>query len=167
MNDLVDSARPGDEVEVTGIFINRLDYNANVKHGFPVFTTIIEANNIKRFGDEEVVELTDEDKIEIRKLSKQPDIGKKIFNSIAPSIYGHDFIKKGLSLAMFSGCPKDINGKHRIRGDINMLLLGDPGTAKSQFLKYVEQIVPRVVYTTGKGASAVGLTAGVHRDPIS
>ena len=62
MNDLVDIARPGDEVEVTGIFINRLDYNANVKHGFPVFTTIIEANNIKRFGDEDVIELTDEDK---------------------------------------------------------------------------------------------------------
>jgi len=62
LNDLIDMARPGDEVEITGIFINRLDYNANVKHGFPVFTTIIEANNIKRFGDEEVIELTDEDK---------------------------------------------------------------------------------------------------------
>lgn len=68
---------------------------------------------------------------------------------------------------MFGGVPKDIGGKHKIRGDINCLLLGDPGTAKSQFLKYVEQIFPRVVYTTGKGASAVGLTAGVHRDPVS
>jgi len=68
---------------------------------------------------------------------------------------------------MFGGVAKDIGGKHRIRGDINMLLLGDPGTAKSQFLKYVEQIFPRVVYTTGKGASAVGLTAGVHKDPIT
>ena len=57
-------------MEITGIFINRLDYNANIKHGFPVFTTIIEANNIKRFGDEEVIELTDEDKATIRKLSK-------------------------------------------------------------------------------------------------
>lgn len=68
---------------------------------------------------------------------------------------------------MFGGVPKDVNDKHKIRGDINMLLLGDPGTAKSQFLKYIEQIYPRVVYTTGKGASAVGLTAGVLRDPIS
>ena len=68
---------------------------------------------------------------------------------------------------MFGGVPKDIGGKHKIRGDINMLLLGDPGTAKSQFLKYVEQIFQRVVYTTGKGASAVGLTAGVHRDPVT
>ena len=131
MNDLVDSARPGDEVEITGIFINRFDYNANVKHGFPVFQTSIEANNVKRFGDEQIIELTDEDKAEIRALAKQPDISKKIFNSIAPSIYGHDFIKKGLTLAMFGGVAKDIAGKHKIRGDINMLLLGDPGTAKS------------------------------------
>lgn len=68
---------------------------------------------------------------------------------------------------MFGGESKDINGKHRIRGDINCLLLGDPGTAKSQFLKYVEQVFHRCVYTTGKGASAVGLTAGVHKDPIT
>ena len=167
LNDLVDTARPGDEVEITGIFINKFDYGANVKYGFPVFTTIIEANNVKRFGDEQIVELTDEDKDAIRKLSKQPGIADKIFESIAPSIFGHKFIKKGLTLSMFSGVPKDIGGKHKIRGDINMLLLGDPGTAKSQFLKYVEQIYPRVVYTTGKGASAVGLTAGVHRDPVT
>ena len=74
----------------------------------------------------------------IKDLSRTPNIGKKIVNSIAPSIYGHQFVKKGLALAMFGGESKDVNGKHRIRGDINMLLLGDPGTAKSQFLKYVE-----------------------------
>ena len=89
MNDLVDSARPGDEVEITGIFINRFDYFSNIKHGFPVFTTIIEANYIRRYGDEEIVELTDEDKQSIRDLSRQPNIGRKIVNSIAPSIYGH------------------------------------------------------------------------------
>ena len=164
---MIDSARPGDEVEITGIFINRFDYGANVKHGFPVFTTVIEANNVKRFGDEQIVELTDEDKQEIRKLSKKPKIADLIFDSVAPSIYGHLFIKKAITLAMFGGVPKDIGGKHKIRGDINCLLLGDPGTAKSQFLKYVEQISPRVVYTTGKGASAVGLTAGVHKDPMT
>ena len=68
---------------------------------------------------------------------------------------------------MFGGESKDVGGKHKIRGDINMLLLGDPGTAKSQFLKYIEKLYHRVVYTTGKGASAVGLTAGVHKDPIT
>ena len=167
LNDQVDSARPGDEVEITGIFINRFDYFANIKHGFPVFTTIIEANYIRRFGDEDIIELTEEDKQAIRNLAREPNIGRKLINSIAPSIYGHQFVKKGLALAMFGGEAKDINGKHRIRGDINMLLLGDPGTAKSQFLKYVEQVFHRCVYTTGKGASAVGLTAGVHKDPIT
>ena len=68
---------------------------------------------------------------------------------------------------MFGGEPKDVQGKHKVRGDINVLLLGDPGMAKSQFLKYVEQTFDRVVYTTGKGASAVGLTAGVHKDPVT
>lgn len=167
LNDLVDSARPGDEVEITGIFMNRFEYSANVKHGFPVFSTLIEANNVTRFGDEQVIELTDEDKAAIRTESKKPGVADRLFASIAPSIFGHNFIKKGLTLAMFGGVPKDVDGKHRTRGDINMLLLGDPGTAKSQFLKYVEQVFPRVVYTTGKGASAVGLTAGVHRDPVS
>ena len=167
LNDLVDTARPGDEVEITGIFKNKYEVRSNVKHGFPVFSTLIEANNVKRFGDEQVVELTDEDKKAIRDEARKPNIAERIIDSVAPSIFGHKFIKKGLALAMFGGVPKDIQGKHRTRGDINMLLLGDPGTAKSQFLKYVEQVFPRVVYTTGKGASAVGLTAGVHRDPVS
>lgn len=167
LHDLVDSARPGDEVEITGIYMNRYDQIQNAKHGFPVFQTLIEVNNLRRFGDEAIIELTDEDKQAIRKYAQEPKIAEKIFNSIAPSIYGHDFIKKGLALSMFGGESKDVNGKHKIRGDINMLLLGDPGTAKSQFLKYIEKLYHRVVYTTGKGASAVGLTAGVHKDPIT
>lgn len=138
MHDLVDKARPGDEVEITGIYINRFDYFANVKHGFPVFQTTVECNNLIRFGDENIVELTDEDKKKIRELARSPDVSKKIINSIAPSIYGYEFIKKALALCMFGGEAKDIGGKHRIRGDINCLLLGDPGCAKSQFLKYVE-----------------------------
>lgn len=74
---------------------------------------------------------------------------------------------QAVALSMFGGREKNVNGKHRIRGDINVLLLGDPGTAKSQVLKYVEKTAPRAVYTTGKGASAVGLTAAVHKDPQS
>merc|ERR1712032_552487 len=73
-------------------------------------------------------------------------------------------VKTAIALAMMSGQPKIAAGKHRIRGDINTLIVGDPGLAKSQFLKYVEQTFPRAVYTTGKGASAVGLTAAVTRD---
>ena len=72
-----------------------------------------------------------------------------------------------LAMALFGAVPKNVDDKHRIRGDVNVLLLGDPGTAKSQMLKYAEQTAPRAVYSTGKGASAVGLTASVHKDPIT
>lgn len=75
---------------------------------------------------------------------------QKICKSIAPSIYGHDNIKKGVAMALFGGQEKHPGGKHRLRGDINLLLLGDPGTAKSQFLKYVEKVAQRAVYTTGE-----------------
>jgi DNA replicative helicase MCM subunit Mcm2 (Cdc46/Mcm family) len=91
----------------------------------------------------------------------------QIIKSIAPSIYGHEDIKTAIALAMFGGQEKNVQGKHRLRGDINVLLLGDPGTAKSQFLKYIEKTAQRAVYTTGKGASAVGLTAAVHKDPVT
>lgn len=165
--DLIDIARPGEEVEITGIYTHMFDYSLNVKHGFPIFSTVIEANSVKRQNESIMGLLTDEDKIEIRNLSKNPNVGKLVIDSIAPSIYGHKFIKTALALSMFGGVPKDVGGKHKIRGDINVLILGDPGVAKSQFLKYTLQTSPRCVYTTGKGASAVGLTAGVHKDPVS
>ena len=165
--DLIDIARPGEEVEITGIYTHMFDYSLNVKHGFPIFSTVIEAVSIKRQNESSLAILTDEDKIEIRNLAKNPNIGQLIIESIAPSIYGHKFIKTALALSMFGGVPKDVGGKHKIRGDINVLVLGDPGVAKSQFLKYTLQTSPRCVYTTGKGASAVGLTAGVHKDPVS
>jgi DNA replication licensing factor MCM2 len=166
-DDLVDTTRPGDEVEITGIFTSKYEVSANIKHCFPIFSTSIEANYISRLNEIEATELTEDDKIEIRKLSKNTNITNLIFNSIAPSIYGNEFNKKALALAMFGGESKDIQNKHRIRGDINVLLLGDPGMAKSQFLKYVQTAFHRSVYTTGKGASAVGLTAGVHKDPVT
>ena len=166
LNDLVESVRPGDEVEVTGIYKSIFNYSTNAKHSFPAFNTYLEANHIARLNELEATELTEEDKFEIRKLAKHPNIVNMVFKSIAPSIYGHEFIKRALALAMFGGESKDVQGKHRIRGDINVLLLGDPGVAKSQFLKYVQKVFHRSIYTTGKGASAVGLTAGVHRDIV-
>lgn len=92
-----------------------------------------------------------------------PDFAHSFYNSIAPSIYGHTRVKKSLAMAMFGGVSKNKNN-HRTRGDINVLLLGDPGVAKSQFLKSVQKVFPRCIYTTGKGASAVGLTACVKQD---
>ncbi|KAL9406810.1 hypothetical protein Peur_003782 [Populus x canadensis] len=168
LNDLIDCARPGEEIEVTGIYTNNFDLSLNTKNGFPVFSTVIEANYVTKKQDLfSAYKLTQEDKEEIDKLSKDPRIGERIIKSIAPSIYGHEDIKTALALAMFGGQEKNVEGKHRLRGDINVLLLGDPGTAKSQFLKYVEKTGQRAVYTTGKGASAVGLTAAVHKDPVT
>ncbi|KVH95745.1 DNA replication licensing factor MCM2 [Cynara cardunculus var. scolymus] len=168
LNDLIDCARPGEEIEVTGIYTNNFDLSLNTKNGFPVFATVIEANHVTKKQDLfSAYKLTQEDKEEIERLSKDPRIGERIIKSIAPSIYGHEDIKTALALAMFGGQEKNVQGKHRLRGDINVLLLGDPGTAKSQFLKYVEKTGPRAVYTTGKGASAVGLTAAVHKDPVT
>ncbi|KAI4368548.1 hypothetical protein MLD38_017095 [Melastoma candidum] len=168
LNDLIDCARPGEEIEVTGIYTNNFDLSLNTKNGFPVFATLVEANYVAKKQDLfSAYKLTQEDKAEIQKLSKDPRIGERIVKSIAPSIYGHEDIKTAIALAMFGGQEKNVEGKHRLRGDINVLLLGDPGTAKSQFLKYVEKTGHRAVYTTGKGASAVGLTAAVHKDPLT
>ncbi|CCF57270.1 hypothetical protein KAFR_0C02770 [Kazachstania africana CBS 2517] len=174
--DLVDICKPGEEVEVTGIYKNNYDGNLNAKNGFPVFATIIEANSIRRRdghalndGEEglDVFSWTEEEEREFRKMSRERNIIDKIISSMAPSIYGHRDIKTAVACSLFGGVPKNVNGKHAIRGDINVLLLGDPGTAKSQILKYVEKTAHRAVFATGQGASAVGLTASVRRDPIT
>eukprot|EP01135_Chromosphaera_perkinsii_P011843 Nk52_evm34s2506 gene=Nk52_evmTU34s2506 len=166
--DLVDSCKPGDEIEVTGIYRNNFDTSLNLANGFPVFSTLIEANYIKTREDQfDQYKLTEEDVKEIRELAKKPNVGEMIINAVAPSIHGHSDIKTAIAMAMFGGQEKNPGEKHRIRGDINVLLLGDPGTAKSQFLKYVEKTAHRTVFTTGQGASAVGLTASVRKDPIT
>lgn len=168
--DLVDGVRPGEEVVVTGIFQHSYEAGANARHGFPVYGTSIEAVHLARRGERySGARLTDEDRAEIRALARDPRIARRIVKSIAPSIYGHESVKLGVALALFGGQEKHPGGtgSHRLRGDINVLLLGDPGTAKSQFLKYLERVAHRAVYTTGKGASAVGLTASVHKDAIT
>lgn len=166
--DLCDLCRPGDEIEVTGIYTNNYDGSLNTDNGFPVFATVILVNHVVVKDSKQVVaSLTDEDIATIQRISKDPRIADRIVSSIAPSIYGHDFIKRSLALTLFGGESKNPGDKHKIRGDINMLICGDPGTAKSQFLKYTEKIAPRAVFTTGQGASAVGLTAYVRRNPAT
>ena len=166
--DLVDCARPGEEVDVTGIYTHQFDASLNARNGFPVFGTVIEANYVKRLSDNSAhLNITEQDRAEFDKLSKDPNIVRRLVRSLAPSIYGNDRAKLAVALAMFGGREKNVKNKHRIRGDINVLLLGDPGVAKSQILKYVEKTATRCVYTTGKGASAVGLTAAVSKDPIT
>uniref|UniRef100_A0A8C7D5I6 DNA replication licensing factor MCM2 n=1 Tax=Oncorhynchus kisutch TaxID=8019 RepID=A0A8C7D5I6_ONCKI len=154
--------------ELTGIYNNNYDGSLNMANGFPVFATVIMANHIARRDNKvAVAELTDEDIKAIVALSKDERIGERVFASVGPSIYGHEDIKRGLALALFGGEPKNPGGKHKVRGDLNVLLCGDPGTAKSQFLKYVEKVASRAVFTTGQGASAVGLTAYVQRHPVT
>ncbi|KAF8070527.1 MCM-domain-containing protein [Lyophyllum atratum] len=129
--DLIDSAKPGEEVEITGVYRNNFDASLNSKNGFPVFSTVIEANHVNKKEDLfAAFRLTEEDEKEMRNLARDERIRKRIIKSIAPSIYGHEDIKTAIALSLFGGVPKDINHKHRIRGDINVLLLGDPGTAK-------------------------------------
>ncbi|KAF1817921.1 MCM-domain-containing protein [Dissoconium aciculare CBS 342.82] len=166
--DLIDSAKPGEEVDIVGVYRNNYDAQLNNKNGFPVFATILEANHVVKSHDQLAgFRLTEEDERQIRALSREPNIVEKIVGSIAPSIYGHEDIKTAIALSLFGGVSKMAQGKHSIRGDINVLLLGDPGTAKSQVLKYVESTAHRAVFATGQGASAVGLTASVRRDPLT
>ena len=100
-------------------------------------------------------------------MKKDPEIYEKLSSSIAPSIFGHPDIKKAIACLMFGGCPKKLPDGMRLRGDINVLLLGDPSVAKSQFLKFVDRCAPISVYTSGKGSSAAGLTASVIKDASS
>ncbi|GAA5964585.1 hypothetical protein JCM3765_007632 [Sporobolomyces pararoseus] len=110
---------------------------------------------------------TAEEEEEFEKMGKQPGIYEKFARSIAPSIFGNDDIKKSIACLLFGGSKKVLPDGMRLRGDINVLMLGDPGTAKSQLLKFVEKVSPIAVYTSGKGSSAAGLTASVQRDPNS
>ncbi|KAK6029004.1 MCM2/3/5 family protein [Ostertagia ostertagi] len=167
LGDLCDSCKPGDEIEVTGVYSNNFDGALNYKQGFPVFNTLIHANHISNKDKLACSQLTDDDVKAIRELSKDPHIAERIFASIAPSIYGHDYVKQAIALALFRGESKNPGEKHKLRGDINVLLCGDPGTAKSQFLRFAAHTAPRAVLTTGQGASAVGLTAYVQRHPVT
>lgn len=109
--------------------------------------------------------ITQEDEERITTMAKDPLVYDKLSKSIASAIYGHADIKKAIACLLFGGSPKKLPDGMRLRGDINVLLLGDPSTAKSQFLKFVERVAPISVYTSGKGSSAAGLTAAVLKDP--
>ena len=131
-NDLCDRARPGEEVEVTGIYTFFHNFGMSSKTGFQVFDTQIDANHVVRREDlASSTNLTASDRAKILELARDPIIGDRIVRSIAPSIYGHKHVKTAIAMSLFGGVAKNINDKHRIRGDINVLLLGDPGTAKA------------------------------------
>ncbi|MEM5873387.1 MAG: minichromosome maintenance protein MCM, partial [Acidilobaceae archaeon] len=161
-HDLVDSARPGDRVTIVGV----VSLESSMGERSPYFNIFIEANSVK--VSERVLEevsITREDEEKIKQLARDPWIKERIIASIAPSIYGYWDIKEAIAVSLFGSAPRVLPDGTRIRGDIHILMIGDPGVAKSQLLQAGYRLAPRAVYTTGKGSTAAGLTAAVLKDP--
>lgn len=157
-NDLVDLMKPGDRLHIMGV------YRGIPKMG-PFYRTVLIANHVRLITqDEQSSTMTAQDIKKIKQHAKDSDIFTTLAKSVAPSIYGHLNIKKAILLMLLGGREHNLaNGTH-LRGDINILLIGDPSTAKSQLLRFVLNIAPLAINTTGKGASGVGLTAAVSSD---
>ncbi len=161
--DLVDIARPGDRVSMTGI-VRAQQERAGGSGKLRTFSLFFEANYIDISGKElEAVEISAEEEAQILEMAKDPWIHRKLLTSVAPSIYGYDSIKEAILYLLFGGVPKALPDGVSIRGEVNACLVGDPGTAKSQLLQYVAKVAPRGLYTSGRGSTAAGLTAAVVR----
>jgi replicative DNA helicase Mcm len=164
LEDLVDMARPGDRISITGV-ARALQEFVGRKARLRTFDLLLDANYVEVVGKEiEVVELTPDDERIIRELAKDPFIHRKLIASLAPSIYGYGDLKESVLYLLFGGVSKRLPDGVTIRSEINVLLVGDPGTAKSQLLQYVSRIAPRGLYTSGRGTTAAGLTAAVVRE---
>jgi replicative DNA helicase Mcm len=162
--DLVDMVKPGDRVKILGVFKSVLAQSTKGMNS-TLFKTYIDVNFIDpEDKSDELIDLSKEDKLEIEKLSKEPMIQKKIARSISPTIYGREDLKMACALTLFAGTRKKKLGGGYKRGDIHVLFVGDPGTGKSEILKSAIEVSPRGLYTSGKGSTAVGLTAAVIKD---
>ncbi|MCD2198943.1 minichromosome maintenance protein MCM [Halobacterium sp. KA-4] len=161
-DDITGEVTPGDHVTVSGVL--RLDQSEGSNES-PVFDLYMEGTSVV-IEDEEFDEMniTEEDKQQIVEISNRENIYEQMVDSMAPSIYGHREAKLAMILQLFSGVTKHLPDESRIRGDLHMLLIGDPGTGKSALISYVQNIAPRSVYTSGKGSSSAGLTAAAVRD---
>lgn len=149
---------PGDRVRVTGIMMVMDLKVENLSKGYLYVT------GIEKIKERSSLQYSDQEEEIFKTMSKDPRICEKIYRSIAPGIYGNDEIKKAIACMLFGGSRKHLPDQTILRGDINILLIGDPSTAKSQFLKFVEQTAAIAVYTSGKGSSAAGLTASINKD---
>ncbi|XP_067901738.1 zygotic DNA replication licensing factor mcm3-like [Heterodontus francisci] len=163
-NDLVDMVKPGDRVQVIGTY----RCLPGKKNGYTsgTFRTILIACNVKMMSKEVSPMFSADDVAKIKKFSKSrsKDIFQQLARSLAPSIHGHEYIKKAILCLLLGGSEKVLENGSRIRGDINVLLIGDPSVAKSQLLRYVLFSAPRAIPTTGRGSTGVGLTAAVTTD---
>ncbi|KAI4229091.1 MAG: hypothetical protein L6R36_001153 [Xanthoria steineri] len=166
-DDLVDKCKPGDRIQLVGIY--RSLGNRTAGQGSATFRTLILANNVimlssKSGGGIAVAPITDTDIRNINKIAKKKNVFELLSQSLAPSIYGHDHIKKAILLMLLGGMEKNLDNGTHLRGDINILMVGDPSTAKSQLLRFVLNTAPLAIATTGRGSSGVGLTAAVTSD---
>jgi replicative DNA helicase Mcm len=162
-SEIVDVARPGDHVSIVGIVQAFAPSRPGIGK-LRIFILHLDANSIEVLGKEpESRPPSPEEEEKILALAKDPNVHKKILSSIAPSIYGYDHIKEAIMYLLFGGVSKNLPDI-TIRGEMNALLIGDPGTAKSQLLQYVAKIAPRGLYTSGRGTTAAGLTAAVIRE---
>lgn len=162
--DLVDRLKPGDRSQIVGVYKAMASaFNGQVPS---TFRAVLVANNARILGSETLRALTvsGTDLDNIRQVSRRPDVFELLSRSIAPSIYGHEYIKKAVLLMLLGGVERNLSNGTHIRGDINVLMVGDPSTAKSQMLRYVLGIAPLAIATTGRGSSGVGLTAAVTHD---
>ena len=160
--DLVDKVKPGDRIQVNGVFKTISTMSTNTSGG--VKTVLIGTNVQELNNDIQQNEFTGEDLKRIRELAKQKNVFDILANSIAPGIYGHQDIKRALVLQLLGGNETNLEDGTHLRGDINILMIGDPSTAKSQFLRYMLNMAPNAINTTGKGSTGVGLTAAVVVD---
>ena len=164
-DDLAGIVSPGDHVVITGVLRS---YQRVTREGkSTTLDIVLEAVSIEQHDIEySDVEISEEDEQKILKLSRNPDIYQRIIRSIAPSIYGYDDLKGGLALQLVGGVPRRRPDGNHIRGDINVLLVGDSGIAKTQLLRYIVKLAPKGIYTSGRSASASGLTAAVVKDDL-
>ena len=171
--DLVDNARPGDRIVLTGIIRIEQERMAGIsKNESPLYRLRLDGNNVEFLGGKvgktsrriEREQISPEEEKMISALSKNPDIYNRLIESYAPHITGHEIIKESILLLMAGSTQRQLNDGSKIRGDINIFLVGDPGTAKSEMLKFCARIAPRGLYTSGRGSTAAGLTAAVVRD---
>ncbi|XP_049446620.1 DNA replication licensing factor MCM3 [Epinephelus fuscoguttatus] len=163
-NDLVDMVKPGDRVQVIGTYRCLPGKKGGFTSG--TFRTIMIACHVKQMSKEVSPLFSADDIAKIRKFSqtRSIDVFDQLARSLAPSIHGHEYIKKAILCMLLGGVEKVLENGSRIRGDINILLIGDPSVAKSQLLRYVLHTAPRAIPTTGRGSSGVGLTAAVTTD---
>jgi DNA replication licensing factor MCM7 len=165
---LVRQINPGDVIDIAGVFMPTPYTGFKAIRAGLLTDTYLEAHHVtqhkKAYDD---IVLAPSTLRRMNELERSGQLYEMLARSIAPEIFGHIDVKKALLLQLIGGVTKEIGDGMRIRGDINICLMGDPGVAKSQLLKYITKVAPRGVYTTGRGSSGVGLTAAVMRDPVT